>query len=84
MKSEYVTSLFVSTPHRNSKQRNYTIVRIPERVNRPERLHVAVGEFGEVPGIQPCICETANEAIQKDAPVKNSTLTAGFFVPGSI
>jgi hypothetical protein len=42
-----------------------------------------VGEFGEVPGIQPCMRETANEAIQKDAPVKNSTLKAVFFVPGS-
>jgi len=38
-----------------------------------------VGEFGEVPGVQLCMRETANEAIQKDAPVKNSTLTAVFF-----
>jgi len=42
-----------------------------------------VGEFSEVPGIQPCMRETANEAIQKDAPVKNSISTALFFVPGS-
>lgn len=83
MKNAYVTSLFFSTPHRSVKQGNSTIIRIPERVNRPERFHVAVGEFGEVPGIQPCVRETANEAIQKDAPVKNSTLTAAFFVPGS-
>jgi hypothetical protein len=55
------------------------MVRIPERVHRPERFHVAVGEYGEVSGIQPCMRETANEAIQKDAPVKNSTLTAVFF-----
>lgn len=76
-------SLFVSTPHRNVKQGNSTIVRIPDRVHRPERLHVAVGEFGEVLGIQPCMRETVNEATQKDAPVKNSTLTAVFFVLGS-
>jgi hypothetical protein len=37
-----------------------------------------VGEFSEVPDIQPSMLETANEAIQKDAPVKNITLTAVF------